>query len=153
MLSEIALWDKNFERLRRHMAEELSFELGTHNRLHPWVTEQRHAGMRGNLDAARRQRLLAIGFLFTIDADALAAQTWELHFSRLGNILSQDPGFSPGRYGATRRMHRWVQRQNEHIRAGTLDASRFDRLQNLAPHLFRKRRRRTGVAKPTSDAT
>lgn len=121
---------------------ELSFELATHNGLHCWVDEQRHAGMRGSLDPSRRRRLNDIGFLFTLDADALAAQTWELHFAHFEAQVKKDTEYTPSRYGASRRMYGWVQRQNALIERGAMDPHRLVRLQQLTPRLFRKGPRR-----------
>ncbi len=142
MLSDLIVWDRNFERLRRHVLTELSFELATHNGLHRWVDEQRHAGMRGSLDASRRRRLNDIGFLFTLDVDTLAAQTWELHFAHFEAQVKKDAEYAPSRYGASRRMYAWVQRQNALIEAGAMDSNRLARLHQLTPRLFRKGHRR-----------
>lgn len=140
MLSEIATWDKNYRRLQHYVATHLSFDMAAHNRLYPWVREQRLSGMHGTMTAERRERLERIGFLFTTEPVALSAQAWELHYAELARLIALDRDYVPSQRGASKGIFGWVAKQNMHIRTGELSVPRTALLRALSPRLFRTRR-------------
>ena len=92
-----------------------------------WVASQRHLHGLGELDARRRQKLDAEGFVWSADDAA-----WETMY---GELLSyhQNHGHCnvPQNYSGRHRLGVWVQNQRQVRRRGRMQAARAKRLEAI----------------------
>lgn len=153
MISELIAWDKNFRALERYVAAAYSFETGAGNTLHGWIQEQRAAGIQGRLTAERRQRLEAIGFLYSNDPVVLGEQTWNLHLLELTRVVQKVPRFVPSESkNRCPKLDRWLRRNISLARAGALPSERVQQLREVVPHLLLKLRRTSTANEPSTHA-
>lgn len=153
MISELLAWEKNFRALERYVAAAYSFETAASNTLHGWIQEQRAAGTQGRLISERRQRLDAIGFLYSNDPVVLGEQTWNLHLLELQRVVQKVPRFVPSESKSRcPKLDRWLRRNIGLARAGTLPGERVQKLLEVVPHLLRKSRARSTTNEPGTHA-
>ena len=131
-------WKEQFAELRaykgRHGDCLVPQKWKENHALGRWVSKQRKAYKAGALHASQQERLEKLGFVWEGAAlvDAAAERYWEVRLAELKEYKGRHGDcLVPEKWEENQQLARWVSGQRQAYKAGTLEASRQERLEGL----------------------
>lgn len=125
-----ALWERHFQewvQFRKRAGHGNVPRTWQESPLGLWVRSQRRLRREGELPPDRERRLTRAGFVWEPRDDA-----WESQFAKLAKFKRRHGHTRvPARWSQDRELGRWVRRQREMRRDGTLDSDRRRRLDRM----------------------